>query len=202
LVATVDLAFKPAGFNYLGASMNNFFGRKFAMAALSGVVMAISAVPAKAIHVVTTYNYDINGLYTNLVDPPFFGTLTVDATFQTVTSASIDVGGPFGSFSDILSQQDNSGKYTLVLDNANWDFNLVLDTTASLFGGQATTIDGLSNFTTVGCRSPCAALGQPISGDLTIAAVPEPSTWAMMILGFCGLGFMRYRRRKPAAALA
>ena len=28
------------------------------------------------------------------------------------------------------------------------------------------------------------------------AAVPEPSTWAMMILGFAGVGFMAYRRRK------
>jgi PEP-CTERM motif len=26
-------------------------------------------------------------------------------------------------------------------------------------------------------------------------AVPEPSTWAMIILGFCGLGFMAYRRK-------
>ena len=26
-------------------------------------------------------------------------------------------------------------------------------------------------------------------------AVPEPSTWAMMILGFLGLGFMAYRRK-------
>jgi hypothetical protein len=26
-------------------------------------------------------------------------------------------------------------------------------------------------------------------------AVPEPSTWAMMILGFCGLGFIAYRRK-------
>lgn len=31
--------------------------------------------------------------------------------------------------------------------------------------------------------------------DSPLSAVPEPSTWAMMILGFCGLGFMAYRRR-------
>jgi hypothetical protein len=30
-----------------------------------------------------------------------------------------------------------------------------------------------------------------------VGAVPEPSTWAMMILGFCGVGFMAYRQRKP-----
>ena len=28
--------------------------------------------------------------------------------------------------------------------------------------------------------------------------VPEPSTWAMMILGFAGVGYMTYRRRKLA----
>jgi uncharacterized protein (TIGR03118 family) len=32
-----------------------------------------------------------------------------------------------------------------------------------------------------------------------ISAVPEPSTWAMMIVGFAGVGFVTYRRRKIAA---
>jgi hypothetical protein len=33
--------------------------------------------------------------------------------------------------------------------------------------------------------------------------VPEPSTWAMMILGFCGIGFLAHRRKsKPAFRLA
>jgi hypothetical protein len=32
-------------------------------------------------------------------------------------------------------------------------------------------------------------------------AVPEPSTWALMILGFAGLGFMAYRRKQNESAL-
>ena len=28
-----------------------------------------------------------------------------------------------------------------------------------------------------------------------VSAVPEPSTWAMMILGFAGVGLMAYRRK-------
>jgi hypothetical protein len=36
-----------------------------------------------------------------------------------------------------------------------------------------------------------------IDGDFA-SAVPEPSTWAMMILGFAGVGFMAYRRRNQA----
>jgi PEP-CTERM motif len=34
----------------------------------------------------------------------------------------------------------------------------------------------------------------------TPAAIPEPSTWAMMLVGFAGLGFLAWRRRKRAAA--
>ena len=30
-------------------------------------------------------------------------------------------------------------------------------------------------------------------------AVPEPLTWAMMILGFAGIGFMAYRRKNKIA---
>ena len=36
----------------------------------------------------------------------------------------------------------------------------------------------------------------------TVSAVPEPSTWAMMILGFFGVGFLAYRRRNGTAAVA
>jgi PEP-CTERM motif len=32
------------------------------------------------------------------------------------------------------------------------------------------------------------------SGE-TVAAVSEPSTWAMMLLGFAGIGFIAYRRK-------
>jgi PEP-CTERM motif len=35
-----------------------------------------------------------------------------------------------------------------------------------------------------------------------IGAVPEPSTWAMMILGFAGVGFMAYRRTAKPALIA
>jgi hypothetical protein len=37
-----------------------------------------------------------------------------------------------------------------------------------------------------------------ITADFT-SAVPEPSTWAMLILGFAGVGFMAYRRRDQSS---
>jgi PEP-CTERM motif len=34
------------------------------------------------------------------------------------------------------------------------------------------------------------------------SAVPEPSTWAMMLVGFAGLGFAGYRTSRKTAAFA
>lgn len=36
--------------------------------------------------------------------------------------------------------------------------------------------------------------GDFVVDNATVTAVPEPSTWAMMILGFMGVGFLAYRR--------
>ena len=64
----------------------------------------------------------------------------------------------------------------------------------------------MGNVVKVDVSGVSAALGR-LSGDihasiqtLTVtdvaSAVPESSTWAMMILGFCGVGFMSYRKRR------
>jgi hypothetical protein len=35
--------------------------------------------------------------------------------------------------------------------------------------------------------------------SFSVTAVPESSTWAMLILGFAGVGFLAYRRKGKAA---
>ena len=54
-----------------------------------------------------------------------------------------------------------------------------------------------------------ASINDPFSLDVPTgvtasfaSAVPEPSTWAMMILGFAGVGFMAYRRKLKPALIA
>ncbi|MBN8987087.1 MAG: PEPxxWA-CTERM sorting domain-containing protein [Rhizobiales bacterium] len=55
--------------------------------------------------------------------------------------------------------------------------------------------------------SPDIAMALAIAAEDTLlaggpaAAAPEPSTWAMMILGFAGIGCMAYRRRKGLVQL-
>ncbi len=43
---------------------------------------------------------------------------------------------------------------------------------------------------------------QYIAGGITVMTAPEPSTWAMMMLGFAGLGFAGYRKSRKAAIAA
>jgi len=40
-----------------------------------------------------------------------------------------------------------------------------------------------------------------VDAAMQVGAVPEPSTWAMMLLGFAGVGVAAYRRRGRGAAL-
>ncbi len=40
------------------------------------------------------------------------------------------------------------------------------------------------------------------AGGLSLTAAPEPSTWAMMMLGFAGLGFAGYRKARRTSAIA
>jgi hypothetical protein len=64
---------------------------------------------------------------------------------------------------------------------------------------QQTALDAATpnyDFTFTGTYSLAGATG---SGTFNVSAVPEPSTWAMMILGFAGIGFMSYRRRYQAS---
>jgi hypothetical protein len=65
-------------------------------------------------------------------------------------------------------------------------------------GGNGSLID-----TTPHTGHEILALGGD-TGYQFSSAVPEPSTWAMMLIGFAGLGFVGYRqaRRKDGLAVS
>jgi hypothetical protein len=44
------------------------------------------------------------------------------------------------------------------------------------------------------------ATGYVSASSSLVAAVPEPSTWAMLVLGFAGIGFMAYRKNRSGPA--
>ena len=51
-----------------------------------------------------------------------------------------------------------------------------------------------------GCDPEATGISADFAGDLTVFAVPEPSAWAMMLLGFAGLGYAGYRRARAGNA--
>lgn len=76
--------------------------------------------------------------------------------------------------------------------------------TVDLFGSLSPTLSNISTnqFTLSGFTGGQRGLGS--IGELTVAgrqlsvlsAVPEPGTWAMMLIGFGGIGYAMRRRRK------
>ena len=54
----------------------------------------------------------------------------------------------------------------------------------------------MRGLTPTGCASARHRAPWPFNAafSLTGSTIPEPSTWAMMLLGFAGLGFAAYRK--------
>lgn len=75
----------------------------------------------------------------------------------------------------------------------------------SFFGDQLFTGSSNAPEFLTGSFLLYSAFSQSPDPDVTlnVTAVPEPSTWAMLLVGFAGIGFMAYRRKsKPASMVA
>jgi hypothetical protein len=62
-------------------------------------------------------------------------------------------------------------------------------------------VQGLSNAMLITPLGDGTGGGSGTGGDGGVGAVPEPSTWAMMLLGFGGMGFAMRRRRRTGNML-
>jgi PEP-CTERM motif len=94
------------------------------------------------------------------------------------------LGSANGGFDQFDPYIAGNGTFTLHLTGAT-NASVISDVVFQ-FGTISGTISGT-------CVSGCPAL---------TTSVPEPSTWAMLLLGFAGIGFMAYRRKSTAASMA
>ncbi len=75
-----------------------------------------------------------------------------------------------------------------------FDNNTVSGVTGGAGDSEFSSADGTFAFLNV------SSISQHLDGTMGVL-IPEPSTWAMMLLGFAGLGFAGYRSAKGHAAL-
>lgn len=181
-----------------------------ASAAAAGV-----ATPAAAERVITTVNADLTGapfLFSfrdgqftfgstgdpfNPISVATGGSAQISSFFGEPSSSFVDRGtvvyGPdFGMFSAFPST--TTARFTLG-DNF---FGLRATSGGLDYYGFAFTTNAVLNsygFETVAGRAVTATTEQ-------VAAVPEPATWAMMVLGFGTVGYRLRRRAKVRVAMA
>jgi hypothetical protein len=152
------------------------------------------------------------GVYTFSSSAQLTGTLTLNGEgnpnavfiFQigsTLTTASASdvnlINGASGA--NVFWQVGSSatlGTTTDLVGTIDAKASISFDTGANIACGRAIALTGAvtlegDDIGTGGCFSHPG--GSPI---------PEPSTWAMMLLGFAGLGFVGYRRSRKAASIA
>jgi hypothetical protein len=133
----------------------------------------------------TTIGYSESGL-----DNPFTESLQFTNTLAGLYTISLDTSDAAVDFtSAVLSDGVNNYALGKALDDGT--FELWTRSSTLIAMGQYT-------LTIMGTTSDSGAL----AGTVTInQAVPEPATWAMMLLGFGAIGW-QLRRRRTSQALA
>jgi hypothetical protein len=136
-----------------------------------------------------------------------------DASFWTASAGlpSTQVGGSFA-----VTATDNSPpavasiNITGVTLTGGQSYFLILApsdnfTHVDWFANNQGVVDGIADigFGWISIGANAATPVFDVTGTLPpVTAVPEPSTWAMMLLGFAGLGFAGYRASRRTAAHA
>jgi hypothetical protein len=136
------------------------------------------------------------------------------ATQSTIDWSANPVGTSFTGFIEFTNTL--AGLYEITVQTST-PGGLITDAAFTGLGGSPTIASMTANTTnniTLGPVSPIDAgdyrvafsgttpAGGVATGNLTFQTipVPEPATWALMILGFGGIGFALRRRRRPALA--
>lgn len=193
------------------------------LTALTAIALAVSAATPASAHLVgATYDFSASttgnttifapaGTFTDpanagfCIGPPLacgdnagvsgsFSFADVSPNMSTITfgfSGSTDGAGP-GSFTiDLSNFITTDGEKITGITYASGNLlegnftNVVWDGKTASFGGFTT-----GDYSAVG--------GVNVVFDVTTSSVPEPATWALMTMGFLGVGFVAYRRGAKA----
>jgi hypothetical protein len=148
----------------------------------------LTSVTASGLTATWTGTTFVNGaFYAGTVQTEFIATIVSGASGW-ITPSSVGIsGGPL----EVAQMTSNSfvvNEQFLANDGSGWQ------TFSGLFN-SVNAGNGNNNLDLAGFN------GEFFYTSPVVAAVPEPSTWAMMILGFVGIGFTAYRKRNGSGQL-
>ena len=212
LLATVALAFTgPAQAAVLQLNETNGFATCPAVGGCGTITLTeVTPTDLHVSYLAATdfaFHQDVVSLNLNVTAGTTFGITGFAATLadgsaypEGTNPATVGSGTEdgFGHFNFVVNTFDGlastSGSFDIILSSGILSPILTANNAGELFAAQM-------GFCTDGCNQthgPFASTG--FVGGVT-PAVPEPSTWAMMILGFIGVGFVAFRRRSSGPAL-
>jgi hypothetical protein len=139
---------------------------------------------------------------------------TAQLTLADITSANVTVTNVLTSQTSTLHAATLTDNFGLASNSPNMNGTFNVNGGGGTAGAPLSSDVGFQNSENIGFAgfNPTAPAvfditlnlaldnGETLSVTETINAVPEASTWAMMILGFFGIGFLAYRRRNQTAA--
>jgi hypothetical protein len=189
----------------------------FAWLAAAALILMPSVAQAKV------YNFDYSGgsssgLFSVTAE------ITTQNTLDTATNG-YDITGIAGTVSvktarglsveTISGLVPNPNSPPLPFDNGVYIYDNVFflsephfDNPGLLFTAQSGAFTYTYNLYTVGAdyllssNNPLGIFNPGITANSLVASVPEPSTWAMLLLGFGGLGFAAHRGKKRGSVVA
>jgi hypothetical protein len=119
---------------------------------------------------------------------PFYSGQNINdpATAQLLMFVDLNVGN------NNLRQLIDSGDAKVDFDISGLVGGDILSFNAYAWAFSANVADSSINWT----NNLSTNLNAPGQSGFSVSDVPEPSTWAMMILGFAAIGFLTYRRKR------
>jgi hypothetical protein len=183
--------------------MNVLFSKLVPAAAIS-LGFLLTAAPSQAVPY-TTDGGTFTGLgaqFTSTFDVLELGAVNSDWTTGTLLLNPL----VFTAGANSNSDHTDTGFLTELLTFNGFTQTLTIPFTIAISNADTITLTGGGAYFFPGYEVTLNSVslssgGDPVTDNLTanVTAVPEPATWAMMLLGFAGLGFMAYRRKSSSA---